>query len=65
MFGRSWEQIPSFWFVIALVLALWAVFHTAQSNATPLAKAVWIVVVLFIPFFGFAAWLFFGPRKRG
>jgi Phospholipase_D-nuclease N-terminal len=63
MFGREWYDASGFAFALALVLALWAVFHIAQSRSTPLAKAVWIVVVLFLPFFGFLAWLFFGPRS--
>lgn len=54
-------------FVIGLVLAIWAVINIAQSGAGSLTKAIWIVVVLFIPYLGFFAWLFFGPRapKKG
>jgi hypothetical protein len=63
MFGRYWSMPVGFGFLFALVLALWAVFHIAQSGRTPLGKAVWCVVVLFIPFFGFLAWLLFGPRS--
>ena len=60
MFGHgNW----GLWGLISLVLALWAVFHIAQSDRTPLGKAIWCVVVLFMPFFGFGAWLFFGPRS--
>lgn len=65
MFGHAWGQVPSIGFIIALVLALWAVFHIVQSGASPFAKAVWCVVVLFLPLLGFLAWLFFGPRKTG
>ncbi len=63
MFGQDWNGI-GLGFLIALVLALWAAFHIAQSDRTPLAKAIWLVVVLFIPFLGFLAWLFFGPRSK-
>lgn len=52
------------WGLFSLVLAFWAVFHIAQSDRTPLGKAIWCVVVLFIPFFGFAFWLFIGPRSK-
>jgi hypothetical protein len=62
MFGQPWDSY-GFWFMLALVLALWAVFHIAQSGSGPLSKAIWVVVVLFLPVIGFAAWLFFGPRK--
>ena len=46
----------------ALILALWASFNIAQSRSGALGKAIWIVLVLFLPFFGFVIWLFFGPR---
>jgi hypothetical protein len=61
MFGQDWSTI-GIGFVFALILALWATFNIAQSRASPLSKAIWIVLVLFIPFLGFVAWLFFGPR---
>jgi hypothetical protein len=64
MFGSTLHQYGP-WFVVSLALALWAVFNIAQSQATsPFFKALWIVVVLFVPFYGFAIWLFFGPRER-
>ncbi len=64
MFGEHWAPVPSVGFIIALVLALWATFHIVQSSASPFAKAVWTVVVLFLPLLGFLAWLFVGPRKK-
>jgi uncharacterized membrane protein len=64
MFGQDWPSTLTLGFLFALVLALWAVFHIAQSRAGPLSKAVWIVLVLFLPLFGFLAWLIFGPRSR-
>lgn len=64
MLGQHWGQY-GLGFLLALILALWAVFHIAQSEiARPFSKAVWIVIVLFIPLFGFLAWLFFGPRAQ-
>lgn len=64
MFGQQWGPFYSAGFLIALVLALWAVFNIAQSDrAGPFGKAVWCVVVLFIPYLGFFAWLVFGPRS--
>lgn len=64
MLAQTWEHF-GFGFILALILALWAVFHIAQSErAGPLAKAIWVAVVLFIPFLGFVAWLFFGPRAK-
>ncbi len=62
MFGQQWGMPAGIGFIIALVLALWAIFHIAQSGRTPLGKAVWCVLVLFVPYLGFLVWLFFGPR---
>jgi len=62
MFGQHWPGPITFGFMLALVLALWAVFHIAQSRSGPLGKAVWIVIVLFVPVLGFVLWLFLGPR---
>lgn len=62
MFGRDWPDYLTFGFVFALLLALWAVFHIVQSRSGPFWKALWCVAVLFLPFFGFLAWLIFGPR---
>ncbi|MDX2234216.1 MAG: PLD nuclease N-terminal domain-containing protein [Hyphomonadaceae bacterium] len=62
MFGQSWSMPVGLGFLVALVLGLWAVFHIAQSERTPLCKAVWCVLVLFVPYLGFILWLLFGPR---
>ncbi len=63
MFGQYWPQY-GFGFLVALVLALWAVFNIAQNDrTTPFWKAVWCVFVLFVPFLGFLVWLFIGPRS--
>jgi hypothetical protein len=63
MFGQHWSPPFGIGFAIALILALWAVFHIVQSGRAPLAKAIWCVVVLLIPYLGFLAWLLFGPRS--
>ena len=48
--------------IILLILVVWAGFHIVQSGISPFGKAIWIVVLLFFPFLGWLAWLFFGPR---
>lgn len=64
MFGQTWGPVYGFGFLFALVLALWAVFHIAQNEKTgPLGKAIWCVLVLFVPYLGFLIWLLFGPRS--
>lgn len=63
MFGMEWNNGYTFGFIFALILALWAVFNILQNERSgPLGKAVWSVVVLFIPYGGFIAWLIFGPK---
>lgn len=65
MFGRDWSSYTSFGFIFALILALWAVFSILQNREKgPFSKALWTVFVLFVPFFGFAVWLFFGPKAE-
>ncbi|NBC33938.1 MAG: hypothetical protein GVY13_14790 [Alphaproteobacteria bacterium] len=50
--------------LILLILVLWAGFHIIQSNISPFAKALWVVVLIFLPFLGWLAWLLFGPRAN-
>jgi hypothetical protein len=63
MFGGDIDYPIGIGFVFSLILALWAVFHIAQSRSGPLGKAIWIVLVLFVPLLGFFAWLLFGPKR--
>lgn len=63
MFGMEWNDGFTFGFLFALVLGLWAVINILQNERTgPFGKAVWSVLVMFIPYFGFIAWLFIGPK---
>lgn len=48
--------------IILLVLDVWAIIRIAQSNAEPIWKAIWIVVVLVLPVLGLIIWWFFGPK---
>ncbi len=63
MFGDDWQNYGPVGLTIALLLGLWGVFHTVQSDKSPFSKALWCALVLCLPFFGFALWLFFGPRS--
>ena len=49
---------------ILLALDIWALISVIGSDATTGRKVVWVLVILFLPFLGFLAWLFFGPRAR-
>ncbi len=49
---------------ILLLVCVWAAINVFQSQASTLAKVLWIVALLVFPVFGFLAWLFFGPRAN-
>lgn len=49
--------------VLLLIAALYAIISIVSSNATPLNKALWIVLVLLLPLVGFIIWLLLGPKK--
>jgi hypothetical protein len=49
---------------ILLVLDVWAIVRTVQSNAGTGAKVAWIVLIVVLPLVGFILWLLFGPRDR-
>lgn len=49
--------------LLILIGDIWAIIHIAQSSASPGAKALWIVLVLVLPVFGFVVWFFAGPRS--
>lgn len=48
--------------LIWLIIIIWAVIRVAQSAASPLAKALWIVLLLFLPLIGLILWLLIGPK---
>lgn len=60
MLGEYWRG--GFVVLIYLILTIWSVIHIIQSNAAPMAKAIWIVAVCFLPYLGFVIWFLFGPR---
>jgi hypothetical protein len=63
MFGHDWSGGVTTWFLVSLVLGLWAVFNILQNHRTgPFGKALWSVFVMFVPTLGFIIWLIFGPK---
>ena len=49
--------------LIVLVLDVYAVVKTVQSNASTGAKVLWIVIVLLLPIIGVIAWFILGPKS--
>ena len=64
MFGIEFAGILA---LIGFVLWVWAVISIAQSEASPMGKALWIVAVFIFPIVGWIVWFLFGPKavKRG
>ncbi|MEM9013088.1 MAG: PLD nuclease N-terminal domain-containing protein [Pseudomonadota bacterium] len=44
--------------------AIWATVSIARSREALLHKAIWCLLVLFVPVIGFLAWLIAGPKSR-
>ncbi len=54
----------TFLFIIVLIADIYAIIKIAQSSASTLKKALWIVGVLIFPVIGFIVWLLLGPGGR-
>jgi hypothetical protein len=50
--------------LIWLIVVIWAIIKVADSAASSLSKAIWIVVVLAFPFLGLILWFLFGPKSN-
>jgi len=59
MFGDGYTGILG---IIILILNIYAIIRIVQSGAEPLWKAIWIVVVLFLPVLGLILWFLLGPK---
>ena len=49
--------------LIILILDIYAIIRVAQSGASPLSKAIWIVIILLLPVLGLILWFLLGPKK--
>lgn len=49
--------------LIWLIIVIWAIIKTAQSSAGPVAKILWILILLFFPVVGLIIWLLLGPKR--
>jgi len=48
--------------LIILILDVYAIVKTVQSNASTGAKVIWVVVILLLPVLGLLLWFLFGPK---
>lgn len=51
------------WGLIVLVADIYAIINIAGSGTAPLKQALWIVLILVLPFIGFVLWWFLGPKR--
>ncbi|MFT4585110.1 MAG: succinate dehydrogenase/fumarate reductase cytochrome b subunit [Gammaproteobacteria bacterium] len=49
--------------LIVLVIDIWAILSIASSGAGNGAKALWIVLILFLPVLGVVLWALLGPKS--
>ncbi len=47
-----------------LILDVYAMIKTVQSDAGMGAKVLWIVIILLLPLVGLIAWFLLGPKGR-
>lgn len=50
--------------LLVLVLDVYAIMQTARSDAPGAIRALWIVLIILLPFVGFIAWMLLGPREH-
>lgn len=49
------------WLIVAIA-DIYAIVRIIQSSATPVAKTLWILLILVLPVLGFVIWYFAGPK---
>lgn len=47
-----------------LALDIWAIVNIVNSDATGLARLLWVLGVVIFPLLGFLIWLVAGPRRQ-
>lgn len=49
--------------LIILFFDIWAIIRVIQSSAGAGAKALWIILILFLPVLGLILWFLLGPKN--
>jgi hypothetical protein len=55
-------EVGGFFGLLLLILVVYAIVKTVQSDAGTLGKVIWVVLLLMLPVLGFILWLLFGPK---
>ena len=50
--------------LLILILDVYAIVKIFNSNASTLAKVLWIVGILLLPILGLIIWFLFGPKDH-
>ena len=50
--------------LIHLILFIWALINIWGSGAQTVAKLIWSVIVVCLPFAGLIVWWFMGPKRN-
>ena len=58
-------HVNSLWGVLVLAADVWGIINVFQSSASNEKKALWIVLIVFLPVLGLILWFFLGPRGPG
>ncbi len=56
-------ELNGFFGLIILVLDIWAILKTIESNLTTEKKVLWIVVIIVLPVLGVALWYFLADAR--
>jgi len=55
-------EVSGFFGLLLLILVVYAIVKTVQSDAGTMGKVIWVVLLLMLPVLGFILWLLFGPK---
>lgn len=56
-------QVGGLFGLILLIVDIWAIIKTVESQASTGLKVLWVVVILLLPLVGLILWFFLGPRR--
>ena len=56
-------EVTGIFGLILLILIVWAIVKTLDTNASTGKKVLWIVLLLVLPLLGLILWFFFGPKR--
>lgn len=55
-------EVAGIFGLIWLIIVIWAIIKVAKSGAGPVAKILWILILLFFPLVGLIIWFLLGPK---